>query len=156
MSRCWIVNASPLILLGKVDHAFLLTGLADELLVPEAVVLEVGSKPGGRGVLEQLASSSGVRMGVPIEVPAEIGAWDLGAGESQVLALAQTLPGSRSVLDDLAARRCAQVLGALGVVLRAKNRALLPAARPVVAQLLAVGLYASPQLIEQALARVGE
>ncbi len=35
-------------------------------------------------------------------------AWDLGAGESAVISLAETIPGSTAVLDDLAARRCAQ------------------------------------------------
>lgn len=32
MSRVWVVNASPLILLGKIGHAALLRKLSDELL----------------------------------------------------------------------------------------------------------------------------
>jgi hypothetical protein len=37
MSRRWVVNASPLILLGKVRQVVLLRDLADELIVPGAV-----------------------------------------------------------------------------------------------------------------------
>lgn len=47
MSRRWVVNASPLILLGKVDQLQLLRDLTDELIIPEGVVQEVGVRPDG-------------------------------------------------------------------------------------------------------------
>ena len=47
MSRCWVVNASPLILLGKIDRLTLLDDLADQVVIPTGVVREVGAKPGG-------------------------------------------------------------------------------------------------------------
>ena len=37
----WVVNASPLITLAKAGHLALLTALAREILIPEAVVAEV-------------------------------------------------------------------------------------------------------------------
>jgi predicted nucleic acid-binding protein len=40
----WVVNALPLILLGKVKHIPLLGILAGELAVAEAVIREVGAK----------------------------------------------------------------------------------------------------------------
>jgi predicted nucleic acid-binding protein len=61
----------------------------------------------------------------------------------------------------LEARRCAQsigqsLIGTIGVVLRAKRRGIIETARPVIEHLRRVGLYASDQLIEQALAHLGE
>ncbi len=37
MDRVWVVNASPLILLGKLGRTELLEGLAQRILVPDAV-----------------------------------------------------------------------------------------------------------------------
>lgn len=161
MSRRWIVNASPLILLGKIGHIALLSKLSDVLLVPEAVLREVGAKPDGERVLEEIASLPGARIEAEVPVSSEIIVWNLGRGESQVLALAGAAPDGRAVLDDLEARRCAQsigvpLIGTLGVVLRAKRRGVIATARPVIEHLRRVGLYASDALIEQALAHLGE
>lgn len=67
-------------------------------------------------------------------IPTAITEWGLGAGESSVLALAH--PGAEAIIDDLAGRKCAArlsipVRGALGIVLIARNRGLIPKARPV-------------------------
>jgi predicted nucleic acid-binding protein len=64
-------------------------------------------------------------------------------------------------VDDLAARRCAQVLeisvrGTLGLVLIAKQRGEIPAARPLIEQLRQSGMYLSNSVINRALALVGE
>jgi predicted nucleic acid-binding protein len=161
MTRRWIVNASPLILLGKIGHIALLSGLADELIVPEMVVREVERKRDGQQALVEIASFPEARVEVEASVSSEIVAWNLGRGESQVISLAVSDPGCRAVLDDLQARRCAQsmglpLIGTLGVVLRAKRKGVIAEARPVIEHLRQVGLYVSDGLIEQALARVGE
>ena len=41
MAERWVVNASPLILLGKAEIVHLLPSLCDELVVPLGVVAEV-------------------------------------------------------------------------------------------------------------------
>jgi len=66
-----------------------------------------------------------------------------------------------AVLDDGAARAAAkahhvQLLGSLGIILRAKANGLIPAARPLVQQLVASGSYLSANLISAALHKVGE
>lgn len=161
MSRRWVVDASPLILLGKVGRVDLLHELCDELVVPEIVVREVGAKEEGEALIERLASLPGAIFEPEVVVASELRAWDLGRGESQVLALAVLTPGARAVLDDLDGRRCAQalgvpVIGTLGVVLRAKRKGALPTARPVIEHLRRVGLYVSDDLVEAALSHLGE
>jgi predicted nucleic acid-binding protein len=112
-------------------------------------------------LLAEIASLSGIRIETEITIPSELADWGLGRGESQVLALAEAAPSSRAVLDDLEARRCAQsiglpLIGTLGIVLRAKRKGLVDAARPIIEHLRRVGLYASDQLIERALSHLGE
>ena len=161
MSSRWVVNASPLILLGKVGQLQLLRELTDELIIPEGVAHEVGVRSDGQRALGSFIAPPAVRVEGVGSIPREIEVWDLGRGESEVLALALTLEDSWVVIDDLEARRCAQVLGVrvigtLGVVLRAKKNGLIPAARPAVEHLRKVGLYVSDDLIGRALAHLGE
>jgi predicted nucleic acid-binding protein len=93
-------------------------------------------------------------------VPVAVEHWDLGPGESQVIA--HGLGGLRwVVLDDLAARRCAAshglaVIGSLGVVLRSKQRGLLDEARPWVTKLIEAGMFVDVKLLDVALDSVGE
>jgi predicted nucleic acid-binding protein len=66
-----------------------------------------------------------------------------------------------ALIDDLAGRRCAALLGirvggTLRIVLTAKQRGAIPAARPVLEQLIESGLYRSHQVLNTALQRVGE
>ena len=62
----WVVNASPLILLGKVDHLDLLFALTECVIVPQAVADEIRAKPVDIQIFETLTrhvlSSSSIRM----------------------------------------------------------------------------------------------
>jgi len=85
----------------------------------------------------------------------------LGPGESAVLAWAHTHVGSEAIIDDLAGRRCAAafnipVRGTLGLVLTAKQRGHISSARELLYQLRQAGMYLSDQVLNEALAKVGE
>lgn len=108
-----------------------------------------------------LAASGWLRRVEVGEPPGSLLAWDLGPGETAVLAWAVGHPGGLAVIDDQAARRCADVLGVpcigtLGIVLRARRLGRIPAARPVLERLRAAGMYLSDRMLLPALALVGE
>jgi predicted nucleic acid-binding protein len=157
----FVVNASPLIFLAAIDALQLLPQLVDHVLLPEAVLGEVLAKAEPRLSLPILSSTAWVRIEPDVAVPDEVASWDLGAGETQVLAFGQSRGGVELVLDDRQARRCAESLGlpttgTLGLILRAKRRGFIPAARPLVEGLLKHRLYLAHELVEAALAEVGE
>jgi predicted nucleic acid-binding protein len=81
----WVVNASPLILLGKIRHLDLFAALADTVVVPQAVAREVGAKPDGVAILAELTGIPAYRVADSEPAPPEALAWDLGAGETQVI-----------------------------------------------------------------------
>jgi predicted nucleic acid-binding protein len=94
-------------------------------------------------------------------IASAIAAWNLGDGESSVLAIALGESAVEVVLDDLSARRRAAglgltVRGTLGVVVLARQRGAIPAARPVIEELRRCGMYLTDEFVSRMLALVGE
>jgi predicted nucleic acid-binding protein len=159
--RRWVVNASPLILLGKVEQIQLLGALAGEIAVPRAVIREVSAKPDGEPTVQTLTALEFAIVVDDEDPPANILSWDLGSGETQVISCAVMHSADRVVIDDLEARRCAKamgiaIIGTLGIVGRAKVSGLIDQAEPVIRRLRETGLYASENLVQRLLREVGE
>ena len=162
MPGALIVNASPLIFLSRVEGLTWLCDLSEEpVQISDAVMAEVAAGHDGHSIITAVEADDRILSVEDIATPMVIAAWDLGAGETQVLAHSLSRSGAIAVLDDAAAKRCGRslgipVVGTLGVVLAAKRMGWLPAARPVIETLLAEGLYLSASLVTEALAEVGE
>jgi len=155
------VNASPLIFLARAGLLDLLQLLYAEIVVPEAVATEINHRGSNDPTAQAIANTSWLVVTQTPPVPQQIQAWGLGQGESSVLAWAHAHPSAEAIIDDLAARRCAAtfsipVRGTLGLVLMAKQRGCIPAARPVLEQLRQGGMYLSDRVMNRALALVGE
>jgi predicted nucleic acid-binding protein len=159
MPEAPVVNASPLIVLARAGRLDLLLLLGDRIVVPDVVAEEV--KAHSDEAARALASHAWLVRSPAEPLSATIAAWDLGRGESAVLSWAAAHPGCLAVIDDYAARTCAEVLGipvigTLGLALRAKIRGRVAAARPLIEELRRAGLYLSDKLIDDALSLVGE
>lgn len=161
MASGYVVDASPLILLARVGRLDLLTALADEIAVPQAVLDELAAGAAQDDAARAVRELPGIQLVADLQIPEAVAVWDLGTGESQVLAHALAAPDREPLIDDRAARRCARALGipytgTLGVVLLCRRNGIIPAARPVVEALVAAGIRLSPALTAEALAEVGE
>src|SRR5688572_30756449 len=95
VSEAWVVNASPLILFSRIARLDLIERLALSILIPSAVIEE--SRDGEKkDHTAKMALEWAARYDVPnIGVSASVEHWDLGSGESQVVA--HGLVGSRWV-----------------------------------------------------------
>jgi predicted nucleic acid-binding protein len=157
VSDTLVVNASPLIFLGNANRLDLLraTGAA-RIIVPQAVFDEVTATQHSDRAAVALAEWDWIERAAPIDLPPTITEWDLGVGESAVIAVALLISGSRPVIDDLAGRRCAlavglDVMGTLGIVIAAYRRGEVEDARKVLLDLRASGMWLSDGVIESAL-----
>ena len=88
-------------------------------------------------------------------MPPVIIAWNLGLGESEVLAWSYQNTGYEAVLDDRAARNCAlslniPVRGTIGVLLLAKRLGHLQIITPVLQHLEKAGFRIDPTVISAA------
>lgn len=156
-----VVNASPLIFLAE-GRCFELLQIAGETVhVPSTVASEIRRRGKADPTVRAIERAEWVSVVDDVPVPSLIQSWDLGPGESAVLAMAHARPSTVAIIDDLAARRCAAALGiavrgTLSLVLSAKQSGVITAARPVLDRMVQAGMYLSDQLLNEALALVGE
>ena len=156
MSERWVLNASPIIVLARVGQEHLFDALADEVVVPRAVVDEIQAGPTGDPGRQAVASGRFTVVGAT-PMP-DVLAWDLGVGERAVLSYALEEPGWTVIVDDAAARKCARSFGlrfkgTLAVVILAKQRGLIPSAADVLRSLITGGFYLDGDIIREALSR---
>lgn len=161
MAELRAVNTSPLIYLSRSGLLDLLKSESQRVVVPQAVADEVFAWPTADAAQQALKSLNWLEVVPPEPITATVLAWDLGMGESAVLAYGQAHAGVTLVLDDLAARRCAAAMGVpvrgtLGLVLRAKKAGALPSARMALDALQHAGMYLSEAVRKVVLREVGE
>ncbi len=153
MTDRWVFNASPLILLGKAGQIGWVP-LLGEVVIPQSVATEILAGPDNDPARQWIENGAGLDLIQPdAAMSGALLAWDLGAGETPVIAWAVQHPGVEAVLDDGAARACArvsgiQVRGTLSLVALAKRRGFIPSVRPVFDRLRTAGLFVTPALIE--------
>ncbi len=157
LAEKWVLNASPVIALARVGQVELLRRLPERVAIPQAVARELRNAPEDDPARRMVESELFKIVKAPTP-PAEILAWDLGSGETDVLTYALAHPGWISILDDGAARRCARSLslvyiGTLSVVILAKQQGLIELAVQVLHDLRSNGFHLDDAIIREALAR---
>ena len=158
-----VFNASPLIVFAKAGLLDQILGLTDRIFIPRPVALEISqfNNPSDPACAWLGSAAAQPYITDPPETSDFVTAWGLGAGESSVISMVETLPGSIAVLDDLAARRCAgalrlEVVGTLGLLLRAKKAGLISGIRGPLDAIVSAGLFISPKHLVDVLQQAGE
>lgn len=156
-----VINASPFILLCKSGLVYLLPQLFTEILMPEAVTEEIIS--GGDIATDQFYESEDKEITVCLaSIAEEVLVWNLGDGETEVLSFAlANKPNFTALIDDRAARKCAQTLGIKtlgtgGILILAKERGLIETVAPALKKLQNAGLWISDEIVEIILKQADE
>jgi len=155
-----VVNASPIISLANIGQADLLFQLTHQLIIPFGVYEEITfHKYSDKASIwiEHLERS----FIQEVDVPQLIADWNLGKGESQVLALSLHNAKAAVILDDKAAKKCAEVfdikvMGTISVIIKAKQLGLIPEVKPLLYNLKSNGFRVSDKIITTALNIVSE
>ena len=146
-----VSDASALIVLHQIGRLDLLRGLFGRVAVPPAVAREV--IPSLRTLPPWIELHQAPRNP---ELPAF-----LDDGEREAIALALQLVADTIVLDERPGRRTAarlglDVVGSLGLLVRAKRVGMISDVRPIMDVMLSSGLFASDALYRQILVAAGE
>jgi predicted nucleic acid-binding protein len=96
-----------------------------------------------------------------VEIPPIISEWNLGKGESEVIAFACKQKEYLVAIDDRAAKRCAEsfdikVRGTIALIIDAKRKRFISAATPLLLKLKANGFRISATIFGEALKLAGE
>jgi predicted nucleic acid-binding protein len=155
VTRRWVVNASPIITLAKIDQINLLAQLCDEMVIPQGVAIEIE-----QGDYDDAASSwirtEGQAFLKQTDINRLVAAWDLGRGESHVLSWAMRHPTYEAILDDRAARKAAKSLqvnirGTLSIILLAKQAGCITSASTEISKLVESGFRVSTEVLAKVL-----
>jgi predicted nucleic acid-binding protein len=157
-----VCDTSLLLYLGRIKKVTILSALYKEVYVPEKVALELDA---GRLLR---ADTIDPRMLDWVNVVSvsekEIHALppnQLGIGEQSVIAYTKINPEYLAGLDDRLARLFAEqlgikVVGMIGVLIKAKNKGLLPSLHPLLESVRTHGFRMSKELHQEALSLAGE
>ena len=156
-----ICNTSPIQYLYQADMMELLPALTGQVYVPEAVVAELEEGRRRNVLLPTLEDLSWLIVRPVRDQTLLPLVTHLGDGEKEVLALGLETQDALLLLDDRDARRYAQTLeleisGTLGLLLRAKERGILDAVRPVLDRLQALQFRLNARTRQMVLKRAGE
>lgn len=158
-----VSDTSALWTLAAVGRAELLRELYGRVLVPPAVAAEF-NLPRGLPVGKVRLVLPGFIEVVPVADQDQVRelAEELDLGESEAIALAVELKADLLLLDEregrlVAQRRGLPFTGAVGVLMQAKQRGLLPAIRPVLETARQdFGFFLGEELLQRVLTDAGE
>jgi len=156
-----IADSSPLISLAIIEQLELLPQLYQRVLLPPAVWDEVTVRGAGLPGAQAVSQAQWLEIQAPLPTIIEPIYILVDRGEAEAIALAQSIPNSIVLLDDIQARRLVEHLripriGTLGILRRAKNAGLITELKVDIEQLLANGIYIQSSLVEAVLRDVGE
>jgi predicted nucleic acid-binding protein len=155
-----VLNASPLILLSNAELDFILPQMFGEIVVPEAVWLEVMAGPQPDRAVQQLPRLKWLRKASISPAP-DVMRWDLGEGETEVLSFVIRHNDYTAVLDDMLAKKCARSLGlpTIGtgtILILAKERGLIQSVEQALRALQNAGLWISESVVQMLKHEAGE
>jgi len=145
-----VTNSTCLIALERVGQLGLLPRVFSSVFAPPAVQDELG------GPIEWLTLKEVSDLAVVTALRTQ-----LDEGEAAAIALAMELGDVFVILDDKKARRVARqiglnVIGTVGVLLRAKRQGIVPTIQPVLVALRQAGFRMTGELYAEALRLAGE
>ncbi len=149
-----VINASPLIFLTKVGLIEVLPLIMDSLVIPKGVVSEIEKYKDDASKWTSKNKNTYVKK---VEaVPPLIAAWDLGLGESEVIAFALQNKDYSAAIDDKAARNCAMsmkipVIGTIGLIVLAKRKQHIDNIEPYLNNLISSGYRIDQGLFDYAI-----
>lgn len=152
-----VSNTSPIILLEKAGHLWILEKLFKEIIIPPAVDKE-WLRPGGYKLPDWLLVS---QLSSKAKRNAEDLKKKIDKGEAEAIALFQTIKADRLLLDDLKARKQAKsmglpVVGTIGILVTAKRKGIIPEITPVINTLKKHRYYLSDEILKAALLLANE
>ncbi len=152
-----VSNTSPLILLDKAAHLWILGRLFTKVIIPPSVDKE-WLRPGGYVVPDWLSVSN---LSSEAESDAKKLYKEMDKGEAEAIALFREMKANMLLLDDLKARRYAKsaglpVGGTIGLLIKAKQKGIISEIKTILDNLKKHKFYLSDDILKKAIDMANE
>jgi predicted nucleic acid-binding protein len=150
-----ICDSSPLIALAKCDTLEILDNLFEKVLIPEQVYREFSFS--GKSEAEKITAWAQGKVEKPGDSSLALAnALSLDPGETEAIALYWEKSADLLLIDERKGRKVAvengiNIIGIVGIFLRAKKKRLIPAVKPFLDLLVNASYYISTSLYQHAL-----
>ena len=160
-----VSNTSPVLNLAIVDHLSLMFEQFGEILIPEGVLEELRVEeglPGFQSILEAIKKGWLRVKEADDRIFVKVLHADLDNGEAEAIALALQVKADWIILDEREGRRVAKsvglnVIGVLGILLRAQREGKLPSLQKTMEELRKkAGFHIASELYSYVLKKGGE
>ncbi len=156
-----VVNTSPWIALSLCDQTHLLNKFYEEVYMPHVVKEEVLA--GGKQVIgsRELNNSLWLKIEKVVDLEKAELLYELERGEAEVILLAKEKGIKHVMIDEKVARLQAKVLGlnvigTLGLLLKAKKAGILSSIKTHITKILEHGIWIKDEIVEGILKNAGE
>jgi predicted nucleic acid-binding protein len=157
-----ICNATPLIAFARIQRLDILQQTVGTLVIPEGVAKEVRGYRGGyyaEIILDDEPWITVQALRAPAQVQLLLPVLD--QGEAEVITLALEQNADLVLIDELTGRKVAQslqlqVIGTVGILIRAKQMGIIPAVKPILEKMIQRGIRYSQRFVCSILHATGE
>ena len=156
-----VTNASPLIFLTKLELIDNITPLFEMFVITNGVKEEILQHNDDTSKWINSLKHRNIRLEELGEIPSIIKTWDLGKGESEVIAFSSVNKDFIAALDDKTARNCAnslkiKVTGTLGLILFSKHQGIIGHASQYFHKLIKLGFRIDKDILQYAIKLANE
>lgn len=158
-----VSNTSPITNLAAIERLDLLEKLYGRVLVPQAVMAELGAMGANQTSFEQIKNLEWIETGEVSNRPLVASLrLELDKGEAESIALALEVKSGLLLMDERRGRRTAnrfglRVIGLLGVLMDAKNKGVAEEIKPILDALInKAGFWISGRLYTLVIETAGE
>lgn len=157
-----ISNSTPLIALNKISRLDLLEKIYEKIIIPCAVYEEVILESTTRNKNDFIKKSAFIEIMEIKNVEAkDLFKTSLHKGEVEVMILAKEIAADLCIIDDLLARKHTKyhkinITGTIGVILKAKELGIINEVKPIIVELINVGIYIDDKLYKRVIKIAGE
>lgn len=155
-----VSNTTPIISLLKLSKLEILKDLYAEILIPEAVYIEIETGK-NKAYYQDLKKLDWIRIEEIQDKKALTYFLDLDLGEAESIVLANEVGADLIILDEKLGRFHAKhsglkVTGTIGILLKAKARGLISSIKPLLYELIEKDVWISESLISEILQKASE
>jgi len=157
-----VSDSSPLIAFSRIKQIELLQAVVKGIFIPEEVAREVSEYGRGKKGVIDISNYSWIevkrvtsRSNVDLLLPS------IDKGEAEVIILALENKADMVLVDELSGRKIAKsfglsILGSAGVLLKAKEKGLIEAVKPLLDEMMEKGIRYSERFYTHLLRQIGE